>query len=131
MKRIAVLCLCGTLMGGCATKRFGRMSDLSPQESSYMDCNDIRREIAECESFLQTVSGDNFSGADVLGILGDFGIGNMMEKSSAIKSGKNRLVQLYALSEKRGCGIVTPDAYAEKPKNDSTQQGKGAPKIPR
>ena len=131
MKRIAVLCLCGTLMGGCATKRFGRMAELSPQEASYMDCNDVRREIAECESFLMTVSGDSFSGADILGILGDFGIGNIMEKSSAVKSGKKRLEQLYALSERKGCGIGVPDEYAERPKNVRTQQGSGAPNVPR
>ena len=116
MKKFAiVIVLAALMMGGCATKRYGRMTELSGEEASLMDCNDIRREIAECRSFLDTVEGTGFSGADVLAILGDFGIGNIMEKSAAVKSGKNRLDQLYALSEKRGCGVVRDTKYEKKP----------------
>jgi hypothetical protein len=44
-----------------------------------------------------------FSGRDVLAFLGDFGVGNHLEKSAALESAKLQLEQLHKLRAAKKC----------------------------
>ena len=90
---------------GCATKRFGRATDVSVTESKMLTCREIDLEIAKSEEFLSSVRIEraDTSGSHVLGALGDFGIGNVMEGDAAELSGEKRLKQLRGLRANRGC----------------------------
>jgi hypothetical protein len=79
------------------------MQTLSALELETMTCRELELEIARTREFLDEIEATGFDGRDVLAILGDFGIGNMMERSDAIKSGKERLEQLEQLKIDRGC----------------------------
>jgi hypothetical protein len=95
----------GLLLAGCATQRFGRMTDLSAAERQMMECREIRLEIVRAEQFLSSVrmTRRDTNAAHVLGFLGDFGIGNVMEGDAAELSGETRLRQLRDLSAEKNC----------------------------
>ena len=72
-----------------------------------MTCREINLEIARTQGFKNKVEDESaFSGKDVLAFLGDFGIGNQMEKSAALDSANNRLTKLQEMREKNNCQIV-------------------------
>lgn len=81
-----------TLMSSCATQRYGRMQNVSEAERSYLTCEQIEIETEKANAFIREVAATNseFTGRDVLGFLGDFGIGNHMEFSDAVESGQRR-----------------------------------------
>jgi hypothetical protein len=61
-------------------------------------------EIAKTQGFIDHVHKEaKFSGRDVLAIMGDFGIGNSLEKKAALDSAKNRISQLEAQRQAKGC----------------------------
>lgn len=95
---------------GCATQRFGRLTPLSDTERRVMSCRDIQLETARAEQFLagirRTRSGTN--AAHVLGFIGDFGIGNVMEGDEAEASGEARLRELSSLAIERHCMVRQP-----------------------
>ena len=83
---------------GCATKTYGRQGALSSYEKDTLTCREIALESAKVSGFVEHVNKESeFSGRDVLAIMGDFGIGNSLEKSSALErerlkgSGSSRL----------------------------------------
>ena len=92
-------------IGACATQRYGRMTPLSPGERAAYDCDDIALEIEKANFFIEDIrqQRSKTTGAHVLGALGDFGIGNVMEGDAAEQSGIDRLNQLKALEVERGC----------------------------
>ncbi len=104
MNRIFVL-LCCLFLAGCATQRFGRLSPLSETEKQQLNCREIAIEIAKAEEFLfQTRrTRTDTNAAHVLGFLGDFGIGNVMEGDAAELSGNLRLKELKDLSVRKSC----------------------------
>jgi hypothetical protein len=87
----------------CATHRYGREIALTDAERASLTCEQIEVEIAKVEAFLADVTEGAPAGADVLAFLGDFGIGNTMEKSAARKSGEIRLQDLRELRWEKGC----------------------------
>ncbi len=93
------------LLAGCATQRYGRMTQLSPGEHASLSCDQISSEIEKAEFFIEDVQRQRSetSGAHVLGALGDFGIGNVMEGNAAEKSGTDRLNELTVLEVEKGC----------------------------
>lgn len=93
------------ILSGCATKRYGRMVPLTGAERAAYTCREIALEIAKVQAFqTQVAEGAQFNMASVLGILGDYGIGNSMERGAAEASARRRLQDLYDLSAQRGCG---------------------------
>jgi len=110
LKRTIVF-LCCLLAAGCATQRFGRMTPLSETEKQTFECRDIRIEMAKAEEFLFDVrrTRRDTNGAHVLGFLGDFGIGNVMEGDAAELSGETRLKDLKDLQTRKSC-ISSTDA---------------------
>ena len=85
----------------CATKRYGRMSSVSVAEKQHYDLKDIEIEIAKVKQFVRDVEeGAEFDFKSVLGFLGDYGIGNAMEKDAAMRSARERLEELEAIKLK-------------------------------
>ena len=89
----------------CATQRYGRMTAVSPGERASLNCEQIALEIEKANFFIADVrqQRSETTGAHVLGALGDFGIGNVMEGDAAEKSGTDRLNDLTALQVGKGC----------------------------
>ena len=88
----------------CATKTYGRQGEVSSFEQQTMTCREIQLELAKTRSFVDHVNKESeFSGRDVLAFLGDFGIGNSLEKSASLESANRRIEQLNNLSAARGC----------------------------
>ncbi|MFN9131923.1 MAG: hypothetical protein ACK55O_14665 [Phycisphaerales bacterium] len=92
-------------LGACATKNHGRLSPVSSLEKTELTCREIDIEISKVHAFLDQVSSNSeVDGRSVLGFLGDFGIGNAMERSAAESSARKRLEELNTLRVARGCG---------------------------
>ncbi|MHC1701473.1 MAG: hypothetical protein AB9900_10900 [Humidesulfovibrio sp.] len=96
---------------GCATKTYGRQGEVTSFEKNSLSCREIDIEIAKTTGFVTTVNKESeFSGRDVLAILGDFGIGNALERSAAIESANSRLEKLNALRTAKNCGVEAANA---------------------
>jgi hypothetical protein len=94
----------GLAVSGCATKRYGRLTSVSPMEMDKLSCEQLSLEIAKVESFeLDVEKGAEFNWKSVAGFLGDYGIGNTLEKNAAVKSAKERKVQLREAQASKGC----------------------------
>lgn len=92
------------LIAGCATKNYGRQGTLTSYERDSMTCREIELESAKVRGFIDHVNKESeFSGRDVLAILGDFGIGNSMEKDAALKSAYIRSSQLDQQHTAKNC----------------------------
>jgi hypothetical protein len=90
---------------GCATKTYGRQPLLTDKEKESMTCRDIDLDTAKVRAFIDRVKKESeFSGRDAIAVLGDFGMGNNLEKTDALQSANTRLVQLRHLRETKGCG---------------------------
>jgi hypothetical protein len=101
---ISAILIPAFLTAGCATKRYGRLQPLTGAERVAYDCRDVDLEIAKVQAFQQQViEGAQFNAASVLGILGDYGIGNSMERGAAEASAAKRLGQLNDLKAEKGC----------------------------
>lgn len=89
---------------GCATKTYGGQGSLTSFEKDSMSCREIDLEMAKVAGFVEHVNKESeFSGRDVLAILGDFGIGNNLEKSAALESANKRLDQLRIQRDIKKC----------------------------
>ncbi|MGC5292017.1 hypothetical protein [Klebsiella pneumoniae] len=108
MRYIWVSAVALVLVAGCSTKNYGRQGELTEYEKDTMTCREIELEEAKVHGFLQHVDKESqFDGRSVLSFLGDFGIGNTMEKNSALESANTRLSQLQLLRVKKGCTTDT------------------------
>ena len=104
MKKFLVLAISLVVLSGCSTKNYGRQGEITQYEQDTMTCREIDLEEAKVHGFLAHVEKESeFDGRSVLSFLGDFGIGNMMEKDNAVKSANARLAQLQTLRVKRNC----------------------------
>ncbi|HEO9718510.1 TPA: hypothetical protein QIM56_000849 [Morganella morganii subsp. morganii] len=100
MKKIAVIIPFALLLSACATKQYPQAAAISAEESSLMDCRDIKKEIAATHSIEQDIEKTGeFDGKTILGFLGDFGIGNGIAKGDAREKISARLGQLMRLQE--------------------------------
>lgn len=94
----------GLMLGGCATKRYGRLQPLSPLEAKAYDCDDIALELSKIEAFQNAVAdGSRTNGASIAAFLVDFGLGNKMEKDAAEKTARERKISLQTLAAQRNC----------------------------
>lgn len=97
--RLSIICLFSVFMiSGCATKQYPQAAALTPEESSAFDCIATKQEIAKAQSVKREIdTTGQFDGRTVIGVLGDFGIGNGMAKEDAYKKVNARLQQLEIL----------------------------------
>lgn len=99
-----IVFLIAVLLTGCATKNYGRQGQLTEFERRTLTCREIELETARVNGFLALVAKESeFDARSVLSFLGDFGVGNLMERSSAIDSASSRLVQLQEARSTSGC----------------------------
>ncbi len=109
MKNLILTVLLGLFIANiftaCATKRYGRLQNVSEKEEQYISCRELDIEIDKAESFKRNVSyiNSDFSREDVFGFLGDLGIGNRMEYSQAQISAEDRLDDLKRIYRKKNC----------------------------
>ncbi len=102
MKKLIALLVLLLVLPGCATKRYGRMQDLTGYETSRYTLDDIDMELAKIEAFeLQVAKGSEFNLLSVASFLGDYGIGNTIEKNAALRTAKERKVQLLNLKAQK------------------------------
>jgi hypothetical protein len=105
MKIIIVAAMLAFTVAGCATKTYGRLGPLTSFEKDSMTCREIALDAARTNGFVERVTTESqFSGKDVLAFLGDFGIGNSMERQAAMESATTRQRQLGELRVAKGCG---------------------------
>lgn len=113
MRVIAAAALAAIAATGCATKNYGRQGTLTDYEKQTMSCREIQLEQAKVQGFIEHVNKESeFDGRSVLSFLGDFGIGNLMEKDSAMKSATDRSAQLQAVAAQKGCAYAARTAAA-------------------
>jgi hypothetical protein len=113
MQRLALLLALVAGIAGCATNHFGRMPPLSDVERGAYTCREIEIEMAKAAAFVNDIVAQSkgVSEQDVLGFLGDFGIGNSIEYQEATASGMQRLASLNQLFTERQCEwTITPVA---------------------
>ena len=97
-------------LAGCATKHYGRMGDMTSAERTQLDCREIGLELAKVDGFIHRVEKESeFNLRSVGSFLVDFGLGNVLEKSSALKSAGERRQALEELSLAKGCGVAAPE----------------------
>ena len=95
---LAVVTIAIIAQSGCATKQYPMAPAISAEESSVLDCQAVKQEIAKTHSMQEEIDRTgSFDGRTVLGFMGDFGVGNGMAKSSAYQKSQDRLTQLEAL----------------------------------
>jgi len=104
MKKTILIAAALATLAGCATKNYGRQGELTGFERSSLTCREIALEEAKVMGFLDHIEKESqFDGRSVLSFLGDFGIGNMMEKDNATQSANTRLKQLKEVANQKGC----------------------------
>lgn len=105
MKRFLVLGMVAAVaLSGCATKRYGRAVALSDLEAQNYTCPQLEIEISKVHAFQEQIAkGAQIDALSVMGFLGDFGIGNAMERNAAEKSANERLTELRRLKSTKSC----------------------------
>ncbi|WP_211186966.1 hypothetical protein [Achromobacter sp. Bel] len=94
-----------------------------------MACADIELEEAKVQGWVDQVNQESeFDGRDALAIMGDFGIGNSMEKKAAIKSANKRLCQLQTVAVSKQC---RPEPPYEAPRVKPPVHSQGEPQAMR
>jgi len=89
---------------GCATKQYPIAVPLSNAETNLMDCKDLELEVVKAEQVEQKINETGeFDGKSVLGVLGDFGIGNNMAKNDARKALSERKQTIRDAQVEKGC----------------------------
>lgn len=102
-RTLSTLLLSFALLSGCATKDYGKLDTLAA-DAAPADCAALSAQLAETQQFRKAVAQKSeFSGADVVAFLLDFGIGNAMAKSEALKSADEREARLKESQAKLGC----------------------------
>lgn len=100
---ILSMALC-SILTSCATKNYGRQGELTQYEKDTMTCREILLEQAKVQGFIEHVEKESkFDGRSVLSFLGDFGVGNVIEKGEALKSANRRLDQLKEVEKQKNC----------------------------
>lgn len=102
--KAAALVILAVGLQGCATKHYGRLGELTRMEKDRMTCREIALDRARTHGFIEKVNSESrFDSKDVLAFLGDFGIGNAMEKDAAMASATTRMKQLDELAAEKKC----------------------------
>jgi hypothetical protein len=104
MKKVMLVLALVATVSGCATKNYGRQGELTGFEQQTMSCREIDLEMAKTQGFVDHVNKESeFSGKDVLAFLGDFGIGNSLEKTAALESANTRMNNLRSIHAVKKC----------------------------
>ncbi len=103
--KCVVFVVMAVALAGCATKRYGRLQPLTSYETLRYTCDQIDMELSKVDAFDRQVAQQaKFSGMSVASFLGDFGIGNVIERNQAVKTAAERRAQLQEARVVRHCG---------------------------
>ncbi|MDG9990042.1 hypothetical protein [Stenotrophomonas sp. GD04024] len=110
MKRVEFVVasvLMAAALSGCATKRYGRLQPVTSYETLNYSCEQIRIELSKVDAFDRQVEQQaKFSGMSIASFLGDFGIGNVIERNEAKRTSVERRAQLQGAFAAKRCGDV-------------------------
>lgn len=98
------LCLAAItlLLSGCALKQYPSSPPVSQVQATTLDCSGVEAEITNQNRVqAQIDKTGEFDGLTVLGIVGDFGIGNGVAKGLAQKHADARMKQLKVLEQSK------------------------------
>jgi hypothetical protein len=110
---IALLALFLCAPTGCATVRYARLLPLTTNERARLTCEELDAEIADAEKFKAGLGWRKENGgAQVLGVLGDLGIGNAMEAEAARESADARIESCRAVKREKNCPVTAEEAAA-------------------
>lgn len=110
-KTLCLITVAALAVSGCATKRYGRLSGLSPTEVSSYTCRELKIEMAKVSQFVDDVDAErDVDLRAAAAFLGDFTIGNQMERREALKSAKRRAADIEQAWNAKGCRAATADA---------------------
>ncbi|HWI13812.1 MAG TPA: hypothetical protein VNT02_06135 [Burkholderiales bacterium] len=102
-RTMSLLLMSFIMLSGCATKNYGHLEPIAA-ETVAADCAALDAQLAETGKFrAQVQQASEFSGADVLAFLIDFGIGNAIQKSAALRSADEREQTVREQQAKLGC----------------------------
>jgi len=114
-KTLLITAVLVTLVG-CATKNYGRQGEVTDFERQTLTCREIEIEQAKVHGYLAHVEKESeFDARSVLSFLGDFGMGNVMEKNAALQAANTRLSQLQTVSVQKGCSAAIASTPAQVP----------------
>ncbi|MBO1111847.1 hypothetical protein [Bordetella petrii] len=109
MRKLILFTAILMVLGGCATKNYGRQGEVTDFEKQTLTCREIELEQAKVHGYLAHIEKESeFDARSVLSFLGDFGMGNVMEKNAALEAANTRLSQLQTLSVQKGCSAAIP-----------------------
>jgi len=106
---LKVVCLVATalLLSGCALKQYPSSPPVSQVQATTLDCSGVGAEIANQNRVqAQIDKTGEFDGLTVLGVIGDFGIGNGVAKGLAQKHADERMSQLKTLQQSKCSSLV-------------------------
>ncbi|WP_338556113.1 hypothetical protein [Erwinia sp. E_sp_B04_7] len=102
MLKITCVLAVSILLSGCALKQYPSSPPVSEVQATTLDCQGVEAEIASQNQVQAKIDKTGeFDGLTVLGVIGDFGIGNGVAKSLAQKHANQRMSQLKALEQSR------------------------------
>lgn len=95
------------LFSGCALKQYPSSPPVSQVQATSLDCSGVEAEIADQHRVqAQIDKTGEFDGLTLLGVLGDFGIGNGVAKGLAQKHADRRMSQLETLKQSKCNSLV-------------------------
>lgn len=91
-------------VSGCATKELGRQGSLSAYEQESLNCTDIDKEMNRVVAFVDQVNkATSYRWYDIPAVLENRWVGNREEKSAALESANNRMIELWTLRDRKQC----------------------------
>ncbi len=104
MNKSLIVLVAAVCVTGCATKRYPIATPLSGAESELMTCEQLQLELIKAEQIENQIDETGeFDAKSVLGILGDFGIGNAMAKGEARAALSERKTTIRTAQARKGC----------------------------
>lgn len=100
MLKSVCLLVSTVLLSGCALKQYPSSPPVSEVQATTLDCAGVETAIANQDQVQAKIDKTGeFDGLTVLGVIGDFGIGNGVAKGLAQKHADERMSQLRALQQ--------------------------------
>ena len=107
MLKFVCLAAATLLLSGCALKQYPSSPPVSQVQATTLDCSGVEAEIAgQNRVQAQIDKTGEFDGLTVLGVIGDFGIGNGVAKGLAQKHADKRMAQLKTLKQSKCSSLV-------------------------
>lgn len=109
LRSLAILgmSIAAVALAGCSTKKYRRQPDPATFGKTSLSCREVDLEQAKVQVSIRDVYEESgFDGRSMLSFLGDFGIGNAMERHNALASATTRLAELSKLQSARNRSFV-------------------------